>query len=243
MKINLSEYKLLGDRDYYYVEITDKVKERNNVIDDILGEEKEENRFLMDRKTLLTTTDLKYAYFRQNVSYQIKNEIENMSSISTYKLHHLSPKAFIKMMEGEVDFNNGKGGITDPRLIEYFRNIKKKNKEAKKQEKIKSLRKNYNCIDSYKAVKTPHIWLPCPKCDLIPLTWEFNNGSSTACGCGDNTYNHFSIYAESIMSYIERNNGSVLHYKHNGLRDNWNHWVKTGEILYDNNVEKELGKW
>lgn len=241
MKINLSEYKLLGDRDYYYVEITDKAKERNNIIDDILGEEKEENRFLMDRKTLLTTTDLKYAYFRQNVSYQIKNEIENMSSISTYKLHHLSAKGFIKLMEGEVDSNNGKGGVNDPKLVEYFRNIKKKNKEVKTQDKIKLLRENYNCIDSYISAKEPHNWLPCPNCDLIPLVWEFNNGRSTGCGCGESVYDHPSVHAESIMSHVKRNDGSVQTYNTYELRNNWNHWVETGEHLFTR--EKYPDRW
>lgn len=42
----------------------------------------------------------------------------------------------------------------------------------------------YKCIDAYKEVKNPDEWLNCPICGLKHLTWEFNNGESTACGCG-----------------------------------------------------------
>ena len=54
--------------------------------------------------------------------------------------------------------------------------------------------------------------------------WEFNNGRSTACGCGKNEYDHHSIHAESIMSYVTRNDGSALGYNTSELRMNWNQW-------------------
>lgn len=57
-------------------------------------------------------------------------------------------------------------------------------------------------------------WYNCPKCDLKPLTWEFNNGRSTACGCD------FSIFAESIMSVVTANNGSALNYETSALKVN-----------------------
>lgn len=47
-------------------------------------------------------------------------------------------------------------------------------------------------------------WLPCPRCGLRPLVWEFDNGRSTACGCGTDGYCHWSVRAESIMSVIKR---------------------------------------
>jgi hypothetical protein len=62
--------------------------------------------------------------------------------------------------------------------------------------------------------------------------WEFNNGRSTACGCGKNEYDHHSIHAESIMSFVTRNNGSALGYNTSELRMNWNQWVKTGQDFF-----------
>lgn len=109
--------------------------------------------------------------------------------------------------------------------------------------KISIIEGRYKCISAYKIPNKPEEWLPCPNCDLKPLTWEFNNGSSTACGCGENEYNHFSIWTESIMSYVERNGGSALNYKSNGLRDNWNHWVETGEELESHKSLIEVGRW
>jgi hypothetical protein len=109
--------------------------------------------------------------------------------------------------------------------------------------KISIIEGRYKCISAYKIPNKPEDWLPCPNCDLKPLTWEFNNGSSTACGCGENEYNHFSIWTESIMSYVGRNGGSALNYKSNGLRDNWNHWVETGEELESHKSLIEMGRW
>lgn len=43
------------------------------------------------------------------------------------------------------------------------------------------------------------------------------------------------------MSYVSRNNGSALGYPRFGLRDNWNHWVKTSDILFEHG--KDPGKW
>jgi hypothetical protein len=101
----------------------------------------------------------------------------------------------------------------------------------------------YKCIETYKQVKNPYKWLVCPQCELIPKIWTFDNGRLTACGCGVDQYEHFSIYAESIMSHIKRNNGSALNYDSDELRKNWNHWVNTGEILFDRKVMLKEGKW
>ncbi|NCC55953.1 MAG: hypothetical protein EOM11_10850 [Erysipelotrichia bacterium] len=90
----------------------------------------------------------------------------------------------------------------------------------------------YNAIDDYVEVDNPDEWLECPECGAKPIIWEYDNGRSTACKCGKNIYDHFSIYAESIMSFITRNNGSVVGYDGNALRDNWNHWCKTKEIIF-----------
>lgn len=99
--------------------------------------------------------------------------------------------------------------------------------------------KFYNCINAFKDVENHEGWLACPRCGLKPKIWEFDNGRSTACGCWENTYDHFAIYAESIMSVAKRNSGSVLEYDIDELRKNWNHWCKTGEILF----ERTNGRW
>lgn len=42
----------------------------------------------------------------------------------------------------------------------------------------------YKCIDAYKKPENPMEWLPCPRCGLRPLAWEFDNGSFKACRSG-----------------------------------------------------------
>lgn len=95
-------------------------------------------------------------------------------------------------------------------------------------------RYKYKCIDAYKEPENPMEWLPCPRCGLRPLVWEFDNGRATACGCGTDCYSHWSVQAESIMSVIKRsdNGKSAEAYDIDELKNNWNHWVRTGEILF-----------
>ena len=109
--------------------------------------------------------------------------------------------------------------------------------------KISIIEGKYKCISAYKIPDDIDKWDNCRNCGLKPLTWTFNNGASTACGCGENEYNHFSIYAESIMSHITRNNGSALDYDCDKLRKNWNHWVNTGGILEEREQLLKDGKW
>lgn len=92
----------------------------------------------------------------------------------------------------------------------------------------------YKCIDAYEEPENPMEWLPCPRCGLRPLVWEFDNGRATACGCGTDCYRHWSVQAESIMSVIKRSDSghSAEAYDINELKNNWNHWVRTGEILF-----------
>ena len=101
----------------------------------------------------------------------------------------------------------------------------------------------YKAISAYEIPKNIEDWLECPNCKLKPIVWEFNNGKSTACGCGENEYRNFSIYAESIMSWLDRNNGSALEYDSDKLRKNWNHWVETGEELETHDYLRSLGRW
>lgn len=37
-------------------------------------------------------------------------------------------------------------------------------------------RYKYKCIDAYEEPENPMEWLPCPRCGLLPLVWEFDNG-------------------------------------------------------------------
>ena len=102
-------------------------------------------------------------------------------------------------------------------------------------------RYKYKCIDAYEEPENPMEWLPCPRCGRRPLVWEFDNGRFTACGCGTDCYSHWSVRAESIMSVIKRsdNGKSAEVYDIDELKNNWNHWVRTGEILFT----PGNGKW
>lgn len=86
-------------------------------------------------------------------------------------------------------------------------------------------------------------WLECPNCDMLPKVWVFDNGRSTSCGCWTSQYDHFSIYAESIMSVARRSRGSVADYDNKGLMKNWNQWVETGQILFEHKEKRSDGRW
>ncbi len=100
----------------------------------------------------------------------------------------------------------------------------------------------YKATGAYKPVSNPEEWECCPNCGLKPLRWCYNNDDSTACGCGESQYDHFSIHAESAMSYAKRHNWSMRGYKDAELRNNWNHWVKTGEVLFPPELRNK-DKW
>lgn len=85
----------------------------------------------------------------------------------------------------------------------------------------------HECTGAYSFPDDIENWLPCPHCHLKPKVWTFNNGRSTACGCGNSIYDHFSVYAESIMSVHIRCNGSTKEYDVNELRKNWNDYCMT----------------
>ena len=99
------------------------------------------------------------------------------------------------------------------------------------------------CIDAYKDPIAEY--LPCPNCGLKPKVWVFDNGRSTACGCWNSKYDHFSIHAESIMSVIKRssNGEDCTGYDPAALRDNWNHWAQTGGILFVHARYRTDGRW
>ena len=107
--------------------------------------------------------------------------------------------------------------------------------------KLGSTFRPYLCIDAYEVPKGR--WQDCPSCGLQPKVWVFNNGNSTACGCGTDQYNHFSIHSESILSVLKRCEGNTLEYNSDGLRNNWNHWCKTGNILFEHASKRTDGRW
>jgi hypothetical protein len=117
------------------------------------------------------------------------------------------------------------------------------NIQIKRDVNIDVILGKYKCISAYKVPNNVEEWENCPNCGLKPLTWEYNNGRSTACGCGKNEYDHFSIVAESIMSYVTRNNGSALDYKTHELKDNWNYWANTGFFIETYSGLREKGMW
>jgi hypothetical protein len=117
-------------------------------------------------------------------------------------------------------------------MIELIRDIK-----------ISMVEGKYKCISAYTIPKDVEEWLQCPNCGLRPLVWEFNNGRSTACGCGKDEYDHFSIWTESIMSHVSRNNGSALGYNSGKLKMNWNHWAYKGIELEPREILLKEGKW
>jgi hypothetical protein len=98
----------------------------------------------------------------------------------------------------------------------------------------------YFCCNFYK--KTDETWDKCPNCGLRPKKWTFDNGRSTGCGCGNNDYDHFSIFAESIMSVYKRT-GEIGKYDSDELRKNWNHWCRTGETLFAHAGKRIDGRW
>ena len=99
----------------------------------------------------------------------------------------------------------------------------------------------YDLIDDYVFSDDIDEWLSCPNCELKPKVWIFDNSRSTGCGCGER-YNHFSIYAESIMSYL-KNDNNTKKYRREDLKNNWNCWVKTGKILFQHASKREDGRW
>ncbi len=117
------------------------------------------------------------------------------------------------------------------------------NTELERDIKLDIIEGKYKCISAYKIPDKPEDWLRCPNCNLKPLVWAFNNGVSTACGCGKNEYDHFSINYESVMSYGKRNNFDFTGYDSNGLRDNWNNWVLRGIDSMPRDKLLEMGRW
>lgn len=100
----------------------------------------------------------------------------------------------------------------------------------------------HNCIDDYKD--TEEEWSKCHECGLAPKVWCFDNGRFTACGCWKDKYDRFSIRAESVMSVHKRTDGKKMsEYDCDELKNNWEHYCNTGEVLFHHASERNDGRW
>lgn len=104
-----------------------------------------------------------------------------------------------------------------------------------------SFRYDYDLIDDYIFPDDIQEWDDCPYCNSKPKVWKFDNGRSTGCKCHNNKYDHRSIHAESILSFYKRTN-TLNGYDDQELKNNWNHWCKTGEELFKKDY-KNTGRW
>ena len=218
--------------DFYFVEITNKLILRDNKISELFGEEKS----VLYHSPSIPTNKIYLAKFWKDKDSAIRF-INSNSHRGTYILQSISRDEFIKCIP-DKDYA-GEDSINH----HYLKNLELRRQEENYSKKWNEYRKQYKAIDAYKKVKNPKYWNSCKGCGLIPLVWEFNNGRSTACGCGENEYNHHSIHAESIMSFVTRNNGSAMGYNQDALRMNWNQWVQTGQDVFKQMKENNPKIW
>lgn len=203
-----------GKRDnFFYVRLIDKQIDRDNKLSLLL----DNGNIIQYYIGSTVTTDLSRARFWKDKNSAIRfanNAKKYKYTFDDFEVVDLSREEFINLIPEKYDNHDA---IT-------LRNTSLRSKEVNYLHKINEFRKKYKAIASYKRVENPSFWSDCPECGLKPLIWEYNNGRSTACGCGENEYNHHSISAESIMSYVSRNNGSAIGYNSNELMENWNKW-------------------
>ena len=210
-----------GKRDeFFYFEITDKSTQRDNKISELFDEQ-----VIKFYHSPSGRTDKIYlAKFWKDKDSALR--FINFRKKDNLLLKVINREEFIK----SIPDKDNCGDAVDAR---YLKNFEIKKQEHKYQLQWNEHRKKYKAISAYVKVKDPQWWIPCKNCQLIPLVWEFNNGRLTACGCGENEYNHHSIQAESIMSYVTRHGGSAEGYNSGELRMNWNQWVKTGQNVFE----------
>lgn len=84
----------------------------------------------------------------------------------------------------------------------------------------------YYHIDAYKIPKNQSEWCNCPKCGLKPLTWVFDNGEHTACGCWESKYDHFDIQAPQTITENVIKTGGVNGYDSDAHRQKWNEYCE-----------------
>lgn len=223
-------YLYFGKRDgFYYLEIADLSKQRDDRLRELFDEKFETIYYNNSTESKRSTNKIHHAKFWKDYS----SALNASSYIKNTILKKLERNEFIHSIPDDVDLKS----------FNYLRNLKMKKEESNYEKLWSEHRKKYKCISAYEKVNSPSLWIPCDVCGLIPLVWSYNNGNSTACGCGVDDYNHFSISAESVMSYIKRNNGSVVGYSSDALRFNWNHWVKWKIDNFKREKEKYPDIW
>lgn len=211
--------------EFFYIKVSDIQLNRDNKLSHLFGD---------DVQTFYIGAYNK-SVDKIHLSKFWKDKISVHRMITEIKFRRVRDKLSDLILEvNSIDRNEFIKSIPDESIDDYIylKNLKLKKEEVNYQKKETKFLSQYKCISAYKFPDDWFNYLRCPNCNLRPLVWEFNNGRSTACGCGENEYKHFSIEAESIMSYISRNSGSALGFKQDNLMNNWNHWVKTGEIIF-----------
>lgn len=102
----------------------------------------------------------------------------------------------------------------------------------------------YQAIGVYEDPPAEETWERCPRCHSLPKIWTFDNGRSTACKCGRSECDHWSIHAESILSFVKHNHGSCAGYDDDELRKNWNRYCATGIVTFERpNGGRADGRW
>lgn len=84
----------------------------------------------------------------------------------------------------------------------------------------------YYCIDAYEKPDNQDEWNECPKCGLKPLTWVFDNGEHTACGCWESKYNHFDVQADETIGQCVSRTGGFAEYDRDAHRKKWNEYCQ-----------------
>lgn len=224
-----------GKRDiFYYILISDKQTMRDSIISELFGEESKKNYYnpISYKKS---TNHIFLAKFWKDI-YAVNKVVNSYLSYNKklntqYIIKELYREDFIKLIPDIDEKFILENNIEKHELVTYNKNLKSRKIEESYLIEWNEFRKKYKASSCYKRVKSPHHWLKCKNCGLIPLVNEYDNCRSTACGCGEDDYNHLSIRAESIMSFYKRHN-SVNCFNTDELRMNWNQWVDTGQDIF-----------
>ena len=205
-----NEYDLLKKREFHYIKLDDQYTRRESAISTILGEGVVD-KFISNNRGEITIDLHMVRYWKDLISARRLRMVNVIHE-------QISPSEFLKVMEPHIDDD-----IDDPTFI---KNIRFYHKEIKIQERIKELRSNYKCFDAYEMPSDYMNWNECPVCGLRPMVWEYDNGRSTACGCGNGKYDHFRISAKSVGEYYS----NKWIYDPDELRNNWNQFTKLAKL-------------
>ena len=84
----------------------------------------------------------------------------------------------------------------------------------------------YHGFDFYKEPENKEKWLSCPECGLTPRVWEFDNGRTAICVCGEDRYHHKHQVSATPINYYVRKSGGFAGYDRDKLRKNWNKYIR-----------------